>query len=257
MSWFHLINANIRKEVIELKRYLPNTIAMLVTFYCIFLGLFAGIQIIGDPTTQDVNTQFVIVNYVFWYLALIVVGDIGYQIASEATQGTLEQLNMSPLGQWKIMFSRLIASITAHLLIVIALLFLAMATTGQWLHVDLITLIPVFLLTLVNMMGLGLIIAGMTLVLKQIGAFLQILQFILAGLVFVPLSVAPFLALFPLVKGVDLVRATMIDGLSLLEFSSFDIFTLLFNAVFYFVIGIVFFLYCERVAMRKGLLAHY
>ncbi|WP_339217282.1 ABC transporter permease [Ornithinibacillus sp. FSL M8-0202] len=257
MSWFNLIKANTRKEVIELKRYLPNTIAMLVTFYCIFLGLFAGIQLIGDPGSKDLNTQFVIVNYVFWYLALIVVQDIGYQITNEATQGTLEQLYMSPLGQWKIMLSRLIALGTAHFLIVVILLLLAMLTTGQWLNIDLLTILPIFILTIVSMMGLGFIIAGMTLVLKQIGAFLQILQFILAGLVFVPLSTAPFLAFLPIVKGVDLIRATMIDGLSLADFTAFDYFSLIFNAIFYFLLGLIFFLYCERIAMKKGLLAHY
>ncbi|GGA77966.1 ABC transporter permease [Ornithinibacillus halotolerans] len=257
MNWFNLINANIRKEYISLKRYLPNTIATLVSFFIIFLALFAGIQFIGDPGTKDVNTQYVIVNYVFWYLALIVVQDIGYQLANETIQGTLEQVNMSPLGLWKIMLARLVSTIIANSLIVIVLLIATMGITGQWLNIDLLSILPILALTLISMIGLGFIIAGMTLVMKQISAFLQILQFILAGLVFIPLTVAPFLAFFPLVKGVDLVRAVMIDGVTLTSFSAFDIFVLVFNAVFYFCIGLVFFLYCERIAMRKGLLAHY
>lgn len=40
MKWLHLFNANFRKEYIELKRYLPNTIALVVTFYIIFLAAF-------------------------------------------------------------------------------------------------------------------------------------------------------------------------------------------------------------------------
>ena len=257
MNWLNLIKANTRKDYIELKRYLPNTIAMLVSFFIIFLAMFAGIQIIGDPGTKDVNTQFIIVNYVFWYLALIVVQDIGHQIANEAIQGTLEQVNMSPLGLWKIMLARLVAAIFTNSIIVVILLFAAMLVTGQWLNIDVISILPILILTLISMIGLGFIIAGMTLVLKQIGALLQILQFILAGLVFIPLSVAPFLAFLPVVKGVDLVRAVMIDGLSILSFSPFDFFVLIFNAVFYFLLGLFFFLYCERVAMKKGLFAHY
>src|SRR5690625_827115 len=70
MHWVHLIKANFRKEYIELIRYLPNTIAMLVTFYAIFLGMFFGIQVVGDPSMQDTNIQYVIVNYVFWFLAM-------------------------------------------------------------------------------------------------------------------------------------------------------------------------------------------
>ncbi|MUK90783.1 ABC transporter permease [Ornithinibacillus sp. L9] len=257
MSWINLLKINIKKEIVMMKRYLPNTIAMLLTMYFLFLAMFAGIQIIGDPSSQDVHTQFVIVNYIFWSLSLIVVQDIGWQITTEAAQGTLEQLSMSPMGVWKIMLMRLIATVLANIIIIIVLLYLSMLTTGQWLNIDVITLVPIFVLTLISMFGLGYIIAGISIVLKQIQSFLQILQFVLAGLVFIPLTVAPFLAFFPIVKGVDLVRGIMIDGLSWHSINIIDYSILIFNAAFYFILGLFFFLYCERVAMKKGLLAHY
>ncbi|RDW17646.1 ABC transporter [Oceanobacillus arenosus] len=257
MQGFNLLKANIRKEYIEYKRYLPNTIAMLLTFYIIFIGMFAGIQLIGDPTMQETNIQFVIVNYIFWYLAMIVVNNIGWQITNEATQGTLEQLSMSPMGIWRIMLARLISSTIVSFLIIVVLLYLSMLTTGQWLNIDILTILPILILTLISMFGLGFIIAGLSIVLKQIQAFLQILQFILAGLTFVPLTAAPFLAYFPFVKGVDLVRAVMIDGVTWSQIRMEDFMILGFNAVFYFVIGLGFFFLCERVAMKKGLLAHY
>ncbi|RKQ33950.1 ABC transporter permease [Oceanobacillus halophilus] len=257
MKSLNLLKANTRKEYIELKRYLPNTIALLLTFYIIFLAMFAGIQVIGDPSTQDANIQFVIVNYIFWYLSMMVVQDIGWQITNEATQGTFEQLSMSPMGVWRILFARLIALVAVHFLIVVFLLYLSMFTTGQWLNIDVISLLPILISTLFSMFGLGFIIAGMSVVFKQVQAFLQILQFILAGLVFVPVSVAPILAFFPIVKGVDLVRGIMIDGITLSQVAFADYMILLFNAVFYFVIGLVFYLNCEKVAMKKGLLAHY
>lgn len=257
MRFLNVFKANIRREYIMLKRYLPNTIAMLITFYVLFLGMFAGISLIGDPSTQDTNIQYVIVNYIFWFLAMVVVNDIGWQITNEATQGTLEQLGMSPMGIWKIMLSRLLSSTLIEFVIIIALLYLSMFTAGQWLNVDVISILPVLILTLISMFGLGLIIAGFTMILKQIQAFLQILQFILAGLTFVPLSVAPFLAFFPFVKGIDMVREIMINGVAITEFSAADISILVFNAVFYFGLGLIVFLRCERFAMQKGLLAHY
>lgn len=100
-------------------------------------------------------------------------------------------------------------------------------------------------------------IAGISIILKQVQSFLQILQFILAGLTFVPLSVAPFLAYLPFVKGVDLIRYVMIDGATLSQIGVGNFLILAFNAIFYFILGLVCFLYCERVAMHKGLLAHY
>ncbi|MBU9710714.1 ABC transporter permease [Evansella tamaricis] len=257
MSWFNLLKANLRKEYLEMKRYLPNTIAMVLTFYILFIGMFFGIQIIGDPTTQDINIQFTIVNYIFWFFAMMTVNAIGWQITNEAMRGTLEQLSMSPMGIWKIMLMRLIASTVINFIMIIALLYLSMFTSGQWLNIDVGTILPILILTIISMFGLGFIIAGLSIILKQVQAFLQILQFILAGLTFVPLSVAPFLAFFPFVKGVDLVRAVMIEGVTFTQIPMVDFLILGFNAIFYFVIGLLFFFYCERFAMNKGLLAHY
>jgi ABC-2 type transport system permease protein len=99
---------DVRKEYIEMKRYLPNTISMFLTIYCIFLAMFFGFKFIGDPAAMDTNIQYMIVSYVFWFLALIAMQTIGYTITQEAMRGTLEQLYMSPMGVWKILMARMI-----------------------------------------------------------------------------------------------------------------------------------------------------
>src|SRR5690625_367655 len=132
MKWIHLFQANLRKEYIELKRYLPNTIAMLVTFYLIFLGMFAGILVIADPGSQDLHIQYAIVNYVFWFLAFMVVNNIGYEVINEGMRGTLEQLSMSPLGIWRIMTARIIASRLLNFLMGCGLRYDATCTSGRW-----------------------------------------------------------------------------------------------------------------------------
>lgn len=257
MHWLNLLKANTKKEYIELKRYLPNTLAMIVTFYAIFLGMFAGIQLIGDPSAQDINTQYAIVNYIFWFLAMMVMNNIGWEITNEAMRGTLEQLCMSPMGIWRIMVTRLISSTVLNFIVIVALLYVSMLTTGQWLNIDVLTILPILMLTLISMFGVGFMIAGISIVLKQVQAFLQILQFILAGLTFIPLSVAPLFAYLPFVKGVDLVRNVMIDGVTISQIGWGSFLILGFNAIFYFVLGLIIFFFCERIAMNKGLLAHY
>ncbi|WP_249870663.1 ABC transporter permease [Oceanobacillus saliphilus] len=257
MRWLNLLKANMRKEYLELKRYLPNTIAMLLTFYIIFLGLFGTIHFIGDPSTQDTNIQYVIVNYIFWFLTITVINSIGYEVINEAMRGTLEQLSMSPMGIWRIMAARLVSTTLINIVIVIGLLYLSMATSGQWLNIDIMTIAPILILTLISMFGVAFIIAGISIILKQVQAFLQILQFILMGLTFVPLSLSPVLAFLPFVKGIDLVRNVMINGISISQIGMGDFLILGFNAIFYFAVGLGIFIYCERVALNKGLLAHY
>ncbi len=172
-------------------------------------------------------------------------------------RGTLEQLSMSPMGIWRIMTTRLLSTTIINLVIVVVLLYVSMATAGQWLNVDVVTIAPIMILTLFSMFGIGFIIAGISIILKQVQAFLQILQFILMGLTFVSVSMSPILQFLPFVKGINMVREVMIQGTSLSQFAMYDYLILILNALFYFALGLAVFIYCERAAMRKGLLAHY
>ena len=100
-------------------------------------------------------------------------------------------------------------------------------------------------------------IAGLAIIVTQIPAFLQIFQFILMGLVFVPLTAAPFLAFAPFVQGVNMVRTVMIEDLTLTQLPLSDYGVLLLNSLVYLILGLVVFHRCEKIAMKKGLLGQY
>jgi ABC-2 type transport system permease protein len=257
MRWLNLLNANIRKEYIEMKRYLPDTISLFLTFYFIFLAMFFGIKFIGDPSAFEASMQYSIVSYVFWFLSLIAMQSIGWAITNEAMRGTLEQLYMSPMGVWKIMMARMTGEVLVNVFLIVIFLYAAMLTSGQWLHLNPFTTLPIVLLTLISMFGVGFMIAGLAIIFKQIQSLLNIIQFIFMGLTFVPLSMAPYLAFAPFVKGVDMVRTVMIEGLSLTQIPWTDFVVLALNALVYFTLGVWIFLRCERYSMRKGLLGHY
>ena len=257
MSLLNVMTANSRKIAIEMKRYLPNTISMVATFYFIFLAMFFGIKIIGDPGSAEANIQYAIVSNAFWFLAIVAMTSMGWEITAEATRGTLEQLYMSPMGTTLILLSRMVALIIVNLLIIALMLILVMWTAGQWLNLDLFTILPILVPTLVSMIGVGFIVAGLSIVYKQIQALLQIMQFIFLGLVFVPLSTAPWLELAPFVKGVDLTRQVMTEGLGLTQITPTDWLLLLLNAAVYFLLGVMIFKACERRAMNRGLLGQY
>lgn len=257
MKWLHLFNANFRKEYIEMKRYLPNTIALVATFYIIFLGAFFGIMFIGDPASFDTNVQYSIVSVVFWSLTMMTMNFIGYSVITEATRGTLEQLYMSPLGVWKIMLTRIVSQLGLQSVIMILLLFGAMLTSGQWLSLNPMTTIPIIIVTMISMVGVSFMIAGLAVIVKQIQAFLQIFQFVLMGLVFVPITVAPFLAFAPFVKGVNMVRTVMLENLTLTDIPLSDYGVLILNSLVYLILGLFVFDRCEKIAMKKGLLGQY
>ncbi|WP_188207284.1 ABC transporter permease [Alkalibacillus aidingensis] len=257
MSFLNLVGANTRIEFIELKRYLPNTLSLIFTFYFIFLAMFFGINVIGDPQTADANIQYGIVNMVFWYLTMMTLQNIGFTITLEATRGTLEQLYMSPYGVWRILLARFLGYLAIHSVVVILLLFATMLTANQWLNLQPTIVIPIMLLTIIGIIGVGFMLAGACVIFKQIQAFLQILQFILMGLAFVPLNVAPFLVFAPFVKGFDMIRQVMIQGHTWTDFTVLDFSILIINSLVYLAIGVAFYLKCEKIAMSKGLLSQY
>ena len=257
MRWLHLFQANYRKEYIELKRYLPNTLALVLTFYLIFLGAFFGIMSIGDPANFDMNVQYSIVSVAFWSLTMMTMNFIGYSIITEATRGTLEQIYMSPMGVWKIMLTRIVSQFGLQSIVMVLLLFAAMLTSGQWLNLNPATTIPIIIVTMISMLGISFMIAGLAVIVKQIQAFLQIFQFVLMGLVFVPLNTAPFLVFAPFVKGVNMVRAVMIEDLTLTQLPLSDYGVLILNSLVYLTLGLVVFHLCEKAAMKRGLLGQY
>ena len=252
-----VFDANVRKVLIELRRYLPNTISLVVTFYAIFLAMFLGITVIGDPGAAEANLRFAIVGNAFWFLLILGINSMGYEITTEATRGTLEQLAMSPVGMATILFARMVGTLAVYLLITAAMLVLTMATAGQWLAFDVPLLLCILLPTFVGVMGIGYAFAGLALVYKQVSAILQISQFVFLGMAFVPLALAPSLELAPIVKGIDMVRAAMIDGAGFGDFGLRDWGSLAVNALVYFTLGLLAYRLAERRAVGRGLLGQY
>jgi ABC-2 type transport system permease protein len=257
MSWLNVLVANVRKVWILLIRYLPNTISEIITFYAIFLMFFFGVQFVGSPERMGENNAFIIVSMFLWFLSLMAMQGIGWELTNEATTGTLEQLYMSPVPAWIILFSRMVGTVLVNLVVMITVLILSMLTAGQWLNFDIFTLLPLFIFLLVGMLGVGFMVAGLALIYKQINALLQIAQFAFFALVSVPVTLSPWLEFLPVVRGASMVREAMTEGKRLLEFAATDWLFLLANAALYFVAGVFVYKLAERRAMARGLLGKY
>lgn len=254
---FHMTSANIRKVAIEMRRYLPNTISLVITFYAIFLMFFLGVQLVGNPETAGESTQYLIVSMVLWFLALMAMQGIGWEITQEATRGTLEQLYMSPVPAWLILLARMIGTVLVNLVMIAVMLAMAMATAGEWLHFDLVTLAPLLVFTVSCMIGVGFMVAGLALVFKQIQALLQIAQFIFFALVAVPVTLSPLLEALPVVRGASMIREAMTTGVALGDFGASAWVLLALNTGLYFILGVMFYKLAERRAMDRGLLGQY
>ena len=99
--------------------------------------------------------------------------------------GTLEQLAMNRYGLVSVLLADFSAQATVNTAVLGLVIVPMMATTGQWLHFDALTVVPLMLLTMGSVVGLGLAVGGCALVFKRINGLAGVLQF---GFPYPPLS---------------------------------------------------------------------
>ncbi len=254
---FEVLRVNLSKQLIEKRRYLPDTIGEIITFYAIFLMLFLGIRTMGDPASASENIRYIIVSNAFWMLLVLMFMTMAGELANEAIRGTLEQLYMSPQPAWVIILARALANLFIYMLLVVMVVLLAMFTSGQWLSFSLPAALLLGVPTIAAVLGLGFIGAGLALVYKQIGSLLQIGQFFLMAMAFAPVAVLPGLELLPAMKGMDLVRSIAVGDLQLAQIPAADWWVVGLNGFGWFAVGLLIFRLLERRAINRGLLGKY
>jgi len=241
-----------------MRRYLFNTLSGIVTLYVVFLLLFYGAKGIGGAALETGDSlEGLVVGYTIWMLAIFAFQNMAWGVSNEAMVGTLEQLYLSRAGFAWVNASVMAASALTNLVLIGAVTVLMMATTGQWLNLDLISIIPVALLTISAGYGVGFAMAGLALVFKRIQSAFQILTFGFIGCLAVPLDRFPWAKFLPLALGNKLLRAVMVDGQRLWELPAGDVALAAAVGLGYFLLGLAAFAYLLKVARDQGLMGQY
>ncbi|MGB4290809.1 MAG: ABC transporter permease [Dethiobacteria bacterium] len=246
------------KTIIEMKRYIFDTISRLITLYIVFALLFFWARAIGWVAFQAGETlEGLVVGYMVWMLAMLAYQDMAWNISMEAKIGTLEQLFLSPAGFTWVNISFLLSRFLLNLAFTGVMLLLMMLTSGYWLHIDLVSLIPLIVLTISASYGFGFIMGGLALVFKRIQSSFQILQFIFIAFIAAPLSRFPWVKYLPLAMGNHLLRQVMVHGIRLWQLPPADLLTAAIVGAGYFLLGLAVFTRCTGVARNRGLLGQY
>jgi len=246
------------KALIEMKRYLFNTMSGLITMYVVFLLLFFGARAFGGSAMQTGDTlEGLVIGYLVWLFALVAYQDLAWGISSEAEIGTLEQLYLTPAGFAWVNGSFLVTRFVTNLVMMTVMLLAIILTTGYRLNLDLISLLPLILITILAPYGFGFLMGGLAVVFKRIQNSFQILQFIFVAFIMVPINQYVWVKYLPLSLGNNLLRKVMVEGLRLWELPVGDLATAAGVGLAYLLLGIAAFGYCVNVARDRGLMGHY
>lgn len=258
MKRWRVLKAMSGKIYIEMKRYFFNTLSGVITMYIIFLLLFFGVRSFGGGAIEAGETlEGLIVGYTVWLFAIVAYQDLAWTISMEAEIGTLEQLYLTPTGFAWVNASIMAVRFVWNVIMVGGILALMMATSGKWLRVDLVSVLPLTLVTVAAAYGFGFMMGGLALVFKRIQNTFQILQFIFVGFIIIPIDQFPWVKYTPLALGNSLIRAVMVDGARLWQLPAGDVLLATTVGLGYLLLGLAAFTYCVRIARDRGLMGHY
>lgn len=258
MELLTVLKASVLRSVTMIKRYYFNWFSGLISVYLIFCFIFFGMKALTAASSRasDGSLEGTVVGFFVWMFAVFAFSDLSWDLINEAQAGTLEQLYLSPSGfKWLCGF-HLATNFFANAVAATVFLFAAMTTTGRWLHLDVISLAPLMVITVLGPYGIGFALGGLALVFKRIQAFFQIVQFVFVGCLTIPWRI-PWARFLPLSAGNALIYETMAGGTRLWQLPVSDILMALAVGLGYLMVGLVIFSVCERVAKDKGLLGHY
>ena len=216
----------------------------------------------GEITNEQATSS--VLGVIITFYAFNAIGNMSWSLAEEAQTGTLEQLYMSPIPSQLILLGRSLstyisATLEITFMTVVLFLLFQLEMTFTW------EMIPVLLITIVGLMGLGYIMGGLTLVFKHIGPISNMVQNMMLFLngTFLPVSLMPaWLAtavlFFPGTIGIILLRRVVLDGESLaLLWADGSLIGLIIHSGITFMLGWIFYTVCENYARNQGSLGQY
>ena len=241
--------------------YLFNT----VTQWMIMAMIFVGIGfLMGNGEFHADQLAPTLLGYLIWFYAMVALTDMSIGLMQEAQAGTLEQMYLSPTPIGVVLIGRVLADFLTTTLQVIVVGTAMALTLGIYIPIRLDGL-PVFLLTIAGVFGLGFVMAGSALVFKQVGALANLLQYILLFLngAMVPIDRLPtwmqvLAQLLPSTQGIIVLRRIMLEGVSFVTVClDGSMLLLLLNTFIYLLGGWLIFQWCDRIARRRGSVGQY
>jgi ABC-2 type transport system permease protein len=250
-----------RKGLLISWAYRVNTFAGTLTLGFIFvsIGFLLGGGILAS---QDLAPA--LLGYLTWVFVSSAVSDLSYGLQAEITAGTLEQMVMSttPVGLLligRVLANMIVSAVQVGLMAIAMTVLLGVRIPFRWQG------LPVLAMTLVGVFGFGFVVAGATLVLKQIQSVINLVNNALAFLngTFLPVAAMPgwmavISRVLPSTQGVIVLRQVVLEGYSLgAVWRGRSLVWLAVHSVLYFAVGWLVFLRCERLAKQHGSLGRY
>jgi ABC-2 type transport system permease protein len=251
----------VRKGLLISWTYKFNQLTSLLTLGFIFCVI---VFFMGNGVLEADRIASALIGYLVWMYVVAALSDLTYGLRAEISAGTLEQLAMSPAPVGLLLFGRVMTTLIITTLQVVAMGLIVLSLLDVRISWR-IEALPALLITFLGILGFGYLVAGVTVLFKQVESLTNLLSNALAFLngAFLPISAMPaWLAsismTLPSTLGIMVIRAITLEGRTLLDtWQDGSLPALIANSTLYLLIGLGVFTMCERIAKDRGSLGQY
>lgn len=252
--------AELRRELIQMLRYPTELLSQALVTAIIFYGIFLGSAYMAGGSLLGSRLSEIIVGYALWSLMLGAIGNMGWGISVEAQNGTLEQVCVGPLTLRTIFALRALTNLVYDLVLMVVAIFLIILLTGHTIHFSALELLPLALGIAVSI-GIGFLVAGVTILVKRSNQFLNLLQFLLLFLVMTPFTDLPgparwIAVVMPAGPQMGVLRHLAIGQAAFPGEAGWLLLGVV-NAVVWVGAGYILYGRAHRLATERGVLGHY
>lgn len=270
-KYANLLQGEFERSITHMMRYPLETGAMIFMFCLMFFMMFFFSEsvtrnvVVDDGTKSELeaNSARILVGYVVWLVSTGALNLTSTQLIVEAQAGTLQQLYLTPLGFTTLLIARTIIGFLFSLLVTCIIAGIILSVSGILLEADYVAMFVSLIFIWIGVSGLGLIFAGLTLVLKRIQQVLSLAVWGSILLTFTPLENVPagllfFVRTFPFTQGIRIFQFSAVDNESFMDLiANGEILYLVGGSIAYFLIGLWCYRRFENIARRKGVLGQY
>ncbi len=245
----HLVRGTFTRVLGEMKRYLLNLLSSIVIFLIIFLLIAFGFKSFGQG--QSLTFKNTAVGYFVWMAIMINLTDLSWTIMSDMQRGIVEQVFISPFGPLIVYTTYELLALLIELPIAYLMMLLIFSMAGMSVAVH-----PSFfyflILAMLQSLGLGYILAGLTLRYKRTQALLNLAQFAVIGLLFIDTNkwIEVLIPITPYFKAMTIASQKLAPS-----WEYFFITTI--GTILYITFGALIFSLFSRITLKRGELSMY
>lgn len=255
MKYLDILLCKIRLDLLSQIRYRIPLISDIVVLTVLFV-----IFIVSD-TGKSFQTEYgynykslVLIGYIVWTMAINAIATLPNYINYEARNGTLQYIlnSVFPI-EWT-MFTVFISSQIINFFVIIILITVANFIFHINIFISINMLIPI-ILCLIGMFGIGLMVAGLSILIKRVSSLILFLQLMMLFITDTVPTNQKFLFVtkyIPLTMTNEIIRKIIagkeyIDKMPLLVVSS----------ITFFILGIILFRILLKLSIRKNIALFY